>query len=79
MNEENYRIDPDVRRDKSVNSLPERMDEIINQVQNDRSITGALINDTKFYDDFNLLLSDLNELISEEKEIPLKSAQISMF
>ncbi len=70
MNEENY---------KSVKSLPERMDEIINQVQNDSLITGALISDTKFYNDFNLLLSDLNELILEEKEIPHKYAQISMF
>ncbi|OGU70199.1 MAG: hypothetical protein A2V93_03985 [Ignavibacteria bacterium RBG_16_34_14] len=69
MHEENYKI---------VTSLPERMDEIINQVQNDSSITGALLND-KFYNDFNSLLSDLNELISEEKEIPHKYAQISMF
>jgi len=70
MHEENY---------TGVTSLHERMDEIINQVQNDSSITGALLNDKKFYHDFNSLLSDLNELISEEKETPHKYAQISMF
>ncbi|HSP87206.1 MAG TPA: hypothetical protein VLN45_03680 [Ignavibacteriaceae bacterium] len=70
MNEENY---------KNVNSLPERMEEIIYQVQNDSSITGALQNDKKFYSEFTLLLSDLNAIISEEKESSQKYSQISMF
>jgi hypothetical protein len=70
MNEENY---------KSVASLPERMDEIIYKVQNDSSVTGALLNDQKFFNDFNLLLSDLNEIITEEKEFPHKYTQISLF
>jgi hypothetical protein len=70
MNEENY---------KSVISLPERVDEIINQVQNDSSITGALINNNKFFDDFNSLLSDLNELISAEEKTIHNFSQISLF
>jgi hypothetical protein len=70
MNEENY---------KNVSSLPEKMEEIINQVQNDSSITGALQHDKKFYNEFTLLLSDLNAIISEEKESSQKYSQISMF
>ncbi len=70
MNEENY---------NSVNSLPEKMDEIINLLQNDILITGALVNNKKFYKDFDSVLSDLNQLVSENEEPHQKYAQISMF
>ncbi len=70
MNEENY---------NTVNSLPEKMDEIINQLQNDILITGALINNREFYNDFDSVLSDLNQLVSGNEETHQKFVQISMF
>jgi hypothetical protein len=70
MNEENI---------NSINSLPEKMDEIISQFQNDILITGALLKNKKFYNDFDSVLSDLNQLVSENEDTPQKFVQISMF
>ena len=70
MSEENYKI---------IKSLPDGVDEIINQVQSDGNITSALLSDKKFFDDFTSLLSDLNEIVEEKKETQHRYTQISLF
>jgi hypothetical protein len=65
-------------KNRSINSLPEGMDEIIRQVQNDNFITEALINNKNFYNHFNSVLTDLNKLISEKKESLKVYSQISV-
>ncbi len=78
MNRENYNTNPDSKQIGST-SLPEKMDDIIELIKNNSTVTDALVHDKKLYNDFTLLLSDLNELISEKKEISQKFEQISMF
>ncbi len=62
-----------------INSLPDGVDEIITQLQNDQSVTNALTHDKKFFDDFTSLLTDLNKIVTERKETNQRNVQISMF
>lgn len=64
---------------RSLNSLPEKMDEIISSVQNDSSIADALINNKNFFDHFNSVLSDLNKIITKQEESSKEYSQISVF
>jgi hypothetical protein len=64
---------------QGINSLPDGVDEIIEQVEGNRNVADAYLSNKKFFNDFNSLLSDLNKLLSEEKEIPQKLNQISLF
>lgn len=64
---------------KNIKSLPDGMDEIISQVQNNNHLVNTLLSNKKFFDDFTSLLSDLNKIVSEREEITNKYSQISLF
>ncbi|RPI74128.1 MAG: hypothetical protein EHM47_04450 [Ignavibacteriales bacterium] len=64
---------------KNIKSLPDGMDEIISQVQNNNHLINTLLSNKKFFDDFTSLLSDLNKIVSEREEITNKYSQISLF
>jgi hypothetical protein len=65
--------------EKAVKSLPDGVEEIINQVQSSNLVANALMSNKKFFDDFNSLLSDLNKIVTEKKEAGQKYSQISLF
>lgn len=82
MAEENYPGEASGEKDhlnRSLNFLPERMDEIINQVQNDNSVADALINNKNFYNNFNSILSELNEVFSGREENNREHMQFPLF
>lgn len=70
MNDEKY---------KSIKSLPDGVEEIIDQFRNNESLTGYLQNNKKIFDDFTSLLSELNKIITEKDETEQRYSQISLF
>jgi len=67
MNEEN----------SILNSLPEKVDELIDQIQSDTSVANALIYNKNFYNHFDSVLNDLSKLISGKRETSKEYSQIS--